>query len=338
MFSQAALAQKAKPSRVKPLNDSSYYSTYEKFLVAGPFLASKYTRLILIGSASSPNLRYTPNVPLNIGISATYNFITLNLAAGLRVLNSNAGLSTHYLDLQSHIYIRKISVDLYGQFYKGYYIPSSIVSDSRGNNYIRPDVQVNFLGSAFYYIVNFRKFSYRASMNQDEWQKKSAGSFLIGGEIYYGGIHGDSSLVPSLLKGYSSEHVRKLHFFELGPGVGYVYTFVWKQHYFLTGGANFTASSVYKQEFGDSTGSKLGIAPNFTYRAAAGYNGQNWALHVSWVNNQTNLGGVFPSEAYHLKIGYYQLSYEHRFNLHPRIKKKMTQVTDKMKSLMPEIH
>jgi hypothetical protein len=44
--------------------------------------------------------------------------------------------------------------------------------------------------------LNPQRFSFNAAMTQNEWQKKSAGSFMIGGLVYYGQIKGDSSLVP----------------------------------------------------------------------------------------------------------------------------------------------
>lgn len=320
--------------------DTTYYQYYTRSLTTRVIGSAKYTSLVLIGPKSNGNILYRPNIPLDIGIGATYNFLTLDLMAGFGFLNHNSSeVNSHYLDLSSHAYIGKLSIDFYGQFYRGYYLPSTEVSTARGKNYVRPDVNVNLVGMAVYYILNFKKFSYRASIDQYEWQMKSAGSFLIGAEIYYGDIHGDSSLVPfSLQAQYSAEHIRTVHFFDIGPGLGYAYTFVWHKHLFLTGGINLSAALVYSQEFGGAVGDRLGINPNFAYRAVGGYNGRKWSANMAWINDQLTVNGDYAREAFRIKTGFYRLTVNRRFNLKLKTSKKMNQVTDKVLQLVPTIH
>ncbi|HVB03405.1 MAG TPA: DUF4421 domain-containing protein [Chitinophagaceae bacterium] len=325
--------------RTVPLHDTSYYKTFEKYLIVHSFLTSKYTSLGLTGYTNSENIRYMPNTPLSVGLGVTYNFLTLNLGVGLGFLNNNSEeFNTNYLDLQTHIYIRKVSLDLYGQFYKGYYLPGTVIPQYTGKNYFRPDLNVNFLGIAGYYIFNSGHFSYRASLVQDEWQKKSSGSLLLGGEIYYGSIYGDSDLIPGNLQaGYSTQKIHRVHFFEIGPGAGYAYTFVFQQHFFLTGAINLNAAFAYNREFGISTAFRIGINPNFTYRAIAGYNGNRWAINLSWINNQISFAGLYSGESYRIKTGMYNLTVNYRFKLERRVRRKINHITDKIKQLIPNI-
>jgi hypothetical protein len=310
--------------------DSTYYTSYYKDVTARVFGARKYTRLLI--SEPGGTLKYRPNTPPNIGIGATYRFLTLNLAAGLGFFAppSTKG-KTHYLDLQTHFYWRTLSVDLFGQFYRGYYIPNGSFP-GQVQDYARPDVHVTFVGAAGYYVFNFRHFSYRSSLIQDEWQQHSAGSILAGWGIYYGAIRGDSALAPTLIHADSTgQAIHGAHFFEMGPGIGYAYTLVWKRHYFLTGGVTLAGNIGYTREYGDIAYNRFGFTPNITYRAAAGYNGSVWGASVSWVNNQSSVAGVYSTQDYRVKTGVYQLTLARRLGLSVRARRKLNALPQKVK-------
>ncbi|TDX00558.1 DUF4421 domain-containing protein [Dinghuibacter silviterrae] len=296
--------------------DSTYYHSYHREITARIFTSRKYTRLLL--SEPGGTLKYRPNTPPNIGIGATYSFVTLNLAAGLGFLAPpNEKGRTRYLDLQTHFYFRRFSVDLLGQFYHGYYLPDAALRMDA--DYSRPDLRVAYGGAAGYYVFNFRRFSYRAAMVSDEWQLRSAGSFLAGWELYFGSIRADSALAPSFLSKDSSGYkTRSARFFEMGPGVGYAYTFVWRRHYFLTGGATVAGAYGTTHEYGNTAAQHEGFIPLVTYRLSAGYNGSLWGLHASWVNGQVALPGVYAAEAYRIKTGIYRLTVVRRFVLPAR--------------------
>jgi hypothetical protein len=162
----------------------------------------------------------------------------LNLAYGFNFLNPTEERGkTKYLDLQTHLYGRKWRIDFLGQFYKGYYLtPKGLAAPPGASYYVRPDLGITLIGLGIYKILNEHKFSYRAAMLQDEWQKKSAGSLLIGAEIYYGITSADSAFVPKDLEmHYNQRGVRRLNFVEIGPGIGYAYTLVVWEHLFVTG-------------------------------------------------------------------------------------------------------
>src|SRR5690606_7789450 len=138
----------------------------------------------------------------------------------------------------THLYSRHWVTDLYAQWYKGYYVNQSKFENTNGATYyVRPDVRASLLGASVYRLLNGKRFSYQAGFSQNEWQKKSAGSLLIGAEVYYGVMKGGSALVRSFLSGYYPQRdVYRVRLLELGPGIGYAYTAVWKEHFFVTGG------------------------------------------------------------------------------------------------------
>jgi hypothetical protein len=310
--------------------DTTYYKSYDKEITARAFIAHKYTRLIL--TEPSGTLKYRPNTPPNIGIGATYRFLTINLSAGLGFFAPPGDKGkTHYVDLQTHFYWRTLSVDLFGQFYRGYYIPEGSFAGQQ-EEYSRPDVQVSFVGASAYYVVNFRHFSNRAYLIQDEWQQRSAGSLLLGLGIYYGRIRADSALAPSRIREDSTRYnIQSAHYFQMGPGIGYAYSLVFKRHYFLTGGATVAAALGHNREYGNESADRFGVTPIITYRLAAGYNGSVWGANVSWVNNQSSVSGVYSSQAYRIKTGVYQVTLTKRLGLSARARRKLNAIPEEVK-------
>ncbi len=297
--------------------DTSYYRSYDRRLTTRLYLSQKYTRLELTAPKGVSNARYRPNTTLNLGIGATFRSLTLNLAYGFPFLNPDQGKGkTSYLDLQTHLYGRKWIIDGFGQFYKGYFLhPKGLSAGSPDLYYLRPDLRVNLFGGAAYHAFNWRKFSYRAPLIQNEWQKKSAGSFLLGGEFDYAKTWGDRPLVPDSLRSqYQNASVTQVKIFEFGPGAGYAYTLVIKQHFFATAGVTGNLNLGFTREFSGATKvDRWGIAPNLLYRAVIGYNSPLWTANISLVNSTVLARGVNPSYDYMLRVGNVRLTVAHRF-------------------------
>jgi hypothetical protein len=297
--------------------DSSYYRSYPRKLTGRVYWGHKLNTFL--PDEPGGTLKYKPNTPPNIGIGATYGYFSVNISAGLGFFAPPGDKGkTHYFDLQAHFYWRTLSVDLFGQFYRGYYLSDGSFP-GQSADYSRPDIKVAFVGASAYYVSNFRHFSNRAFVVQDEWQQKSAGSLLLGCGVYYGAIRGDSTLAPSQVHADSSSYdIHGAHFFLLGPGVGYAYTFVLKRHYFLTGGATAAAGLGYTREYGNGDYSRLGLTPILTYRLAGGYNGAAWGAGISWVYNRLSVTGTQGQDAYVVRSGIYQITLSHRFGLSAR--------------------
>lgn len=307
--------------------DSNYISTYDSLLTGRFYFSRKYTTIILEGSRSVANLRYRPNTTLNMGIGATYRAFSLNLAYGFPFLNPDKGRGrTRYLDLQSHIYPRNWTIDFFGQFYKGYYLsPKGLGRADQASYYVRPDLGISLFGLAVYNLRNGDCFSYRAAFLQSEWQKKSAGTFLFGAEVYAGSVTGDSAMVPSIIEqNYFQRDIWRVRFVELGPGAGYAYTLVFKKHWFLTGAATLNVDIGLSREYreGDAS-SKVSVSPNFIYRGVTGYNSDNWNLNFSLVGNTIYVRGNSSKNDYQYNTGNYRFTIAKRFRPGPRLKNKL---------------
>jgi hypothetical protein len=158
---------------------------------------------------------------------------------------------------------------------------------------------------------------------QSEWQKKSAGSFLLGGNIVYGNITADSAFVPSVLANtYPQKDVRTLRYVQVGPGAGYSYTYVLKEHWYLS------ASTAVNLDFGfvketTSAYSKNtnSLSPKLILRIGTGYNSSNWNLNISWISNRNAIEGQYRNGGYNVNTGTYRFSVGRRFTPGKKVKK-----------------
>jgi hypothetical protein len=319
-----SVARAQTPSRD---HDSSYYSTYRDRVTARAYLSRKYTVLRFDPPGSFPKFNYQANTTLNVGIGATYHAVTVNIGIGVNRFNpEEIRGKTRYLDLQGHFYARDWNVDLLGEYYRGYYItPKGFAAPPGEDYYKRNDLALDLTGIAFYRSLNDRHFSYQAGLLQNEWQKKSAGSILVGGEIYYGAIHGDSALVPSKLDSdYQKQNIDRLHFFEIGPGVGYGYTLVIQEHFFVLGSATVNLAFRYSRERSGFTGKyedRFDFTPNDIIHLGMGYNTDKWCLSALWISTRLNAKGETSGYRYGIATGNYRLIFAKRFKINRKVRK-----------------
>ena len=306
--------------------DSDYYESYTDMITSRVFLSQKYTALRIFGEDRSKDLQYRPNTTLNLGVGATYGFFTLNLAYGFDFLNrvDKSKGKTRYLDLQSHIYPRKMSIDLFGQLYKGFYAsPKDAVSQNAQDWYKRPDIRVQHFGAAAYYILNWRKLSLRSGMLQNEWQKRSAGSLLLGGEVYYGQNKGDSAFVPAQIADrFKQAGVTKMRYVDIGPGIGYAYNLVIKEHWYALGvlSSSFPISFQKQWRNGESE-QKLSISPDILTRFGIGYNSDRMNISMMWVNSNVQTQG--KNGRYAIRTGNVRLNAAYRFMPGHKLRRKI---------------
>jgi hypothetical protein len=305
--------------------DTAYYETFPEDITGRFYFSRKYTGLKIRDKGAGKDYLYMPNSTLNMGVGATYKNLTLNLAYGFGFLNPEKGKGdTKYLDAQAHIYPRKMVVDLFLQLYKGYFLLPEGLGASVGENYLtRPDMKIQKVGANVQYVFNHGKFSYRAAFLQNEWQKKSAGTFLLGAEMYGGLAHEESNLIPASLIDDTERNFKTIRFFELGPNIGYAYTLVIKKHFFVTASAAANLGLGYSTHHGEmGRHTQWAINPNYFLRGFAGYNSTKWSLNVNYVHNGVQLpeNGGFSST---MMTGNYRLNLIYRFLPGAKLKKKL---------------
>jgi hypothetical protein len=317
-------------------HDSAYYQSYRDQLTGRTYLSRKYTLLRFDPTRKTARFVYNPNTSLNLGVGATYHAFTLNIGIGISKFNPDGEKGkTRYLDLQGHFYAREWNFDLLGEFYRGYYLtPKGKAANAGESYYKRNDLNLDLMGLAVYRNLNKRHFSYQAGLLQNEWQKKSAGAFLAGAEVYYGSIHGDSSLAPSRLDSdYQKLDIDRLHFFEIGPGFGYAYTFVYREHFFVLASVSINLALRYSKEHSNLPGKyedRIDFTPNDIIHAGIGYNSEKWSVSALWVSTRLNVKGEVSNYKYGVATGNYRLIVAKRFRVGHRVKKALQPIPDIM--------
>lgn len=301
-------------------HDPNYYETFPDKINTRIYLSQKYVHLNLPSNGNTKDLEYKANPKLNLGAGFTYRGLSINIFNGFSFLNTNNEPKgkTKGLDLQLHLYPKKWTIDLLAEFPKGFHLePQTIPGTAANNYYYRADIKSNLYGFSAYRVPNKEKFSYRAAILQTEWQKKSAGSFLYGGEIYHGLIQGDSALIPALLQNsFPQAGVKKVMYTTLGPGVGYAHTLVIDRHFFITGSMVFNANANFVKETGVKENTKTSFNGGDVFKAAVGYNSPTWNISANWSGNGLWIKGPSTNENYFFPSGMIRFVVAHKFETH----------------------
>lgn len=258
---------------------------------------------------SSFEREYLPNNPFSLGFGISIYNTVLSGSYGYPfdfTVEKDLG-KTKIFDFQIHNYSKKFVADVFVQKYKGFYMSEQGIKGYK----ICPDLEIKQYGAFGQYVLNHKKFSYKAAFNQSERQLKSAGSILLGVGIYYSKVESDSSFI------YNDKN--SMPNFQFGISGGYAYTWIPKQNYFVSGsvttGIHFGYEKV--EHFGKK---KLEVYPTVFPRIAVGYNTEDWSLALSYISNM-----VFPvfldKQSINLSAGTFQLNYVRRIHTLPFISK-----------------
>jgi len=268
------------------------------------FLAKKL--LFLVQEYGEGERVFMPNNPVELGAGFSINNTVLSFGYGygFDFMRDKEYGKTKSFDFQFHNYGRKHAFDFFFQQYKGFYMED----DKMDAEFVLcPDLEIKKYGVYGEYIFNNKKFSYKAAFDYSEKQLRSAGSFLIGGGIYYTDIKSDSS--------FFHNEKNTLKNFQFGISAGYAYTWVINRRFFLGGSAS-TGINFGNESFSRIGKDKLEVYPSISARVSAGYNKVDWSLGFSYVQNF-----IFPSfvenESIGLSSGHFQLTYVRRFDSSP---------------------
>lgn len=322
--------------------DSSYIKTYDRDITGRIYYTRENTGLSL-RAPDQPSFDYKPNNSKGLGLGLSYRYLTLNASFRLLGTDKDKG-KTHSLSLQTSLYKEQWVYDFVYQHFKGMYLsPKDVLTSVDNNYYLRPDVKSTLVGGDFWRILNSDRFSYRSVMTQNEWQLKSAGTLLLGGELYYGNSKADSALVPvAISTNYPQAGVDNIRFFRIGAGIGYAYTYVFKKNFFVSGGLTTILDYATTREYqGDDFDGKNAVSPNFSYRISIGYNSRRTNINASLFNNSVPAHSALSAKNYNLFSQQFRITLARRFSVGHKVRtkilnpvdKQMDKVEDKVKQL-----
>ncbi|MCL6259477.1 DUF4421 domain-containing protein [Aquiflexum sp. TKW24L] len=311
------------PSKSIAKEDTTYYVSYRNLLTTRIYTSRKYTSLLITENNKGSRIGLEPNSTLNLGVGATYNDFTLNLAYGFDFMNPNRDqVETQYLDLQAHAYPKNWVIDLFAQFYKGFYVNSYTGPlPNIPSELAFPEMKVRKFGANVQYLFNGDKLSLKAAFLQSAWQKKSAGSLVAGMEFYFGSAQDENNILAEFVP--VPLQFKRLNFFEIGPNLGYVHTIVIAKHFFITGMVsgnigigNTRISSDLAQE------GSWGFNTNYFLRGFVGYNGPVWSVNANYVHNNVRIQEA-RNYLTDFQTGNYRINFVYRFNVGPKLKKQL---------------
>jgi len=287
--------------------DTNYIQVYKDELTTRIFLSRKQTGYSLSEKYFTPSLDYKTNPNLLMGIGYTYSFLTLNLAVKLPLLNDDDDIygESKYVDLQAHTIFRSYIVDIYLQWNKGFYVsnPDELLNDwESGQPYpLRGDLRTNIIGLNVQYLFNSERYSYKASFAQNEFQKRSAGSPILGIEGHWMLGMGDSLLIPGSITQFnileSYVPFNQVDMFNVGLNGGYAYTFVMKQRIYLSAsfilGLAGGKSWFHNTPTSETHISGISLGLNNTSRVSLGYNRNDFYIGLSYIRfSMSNLADL----------------------------------------------
>lgn len=324
----AALSVGAQSTPGRSSFDEAYVRDYSRLLTTRFYFSTKYNWLQLGAPNAAKDVVYRPNNKVNFGLGASYRAITLNIGVGIPGLNQDADKygETRYLDAQANIHTKRWATNLFLQRFKGYYISSHTQPELgwvQSTEYpTRPDLVQFNLGASTVHIVNNDRFSYRAAFNQDAWQLRSQGSLLVGGYFTYFRMNADSSVIPDRLAAQFNDglQLRRGGFLDIGPSVGYAYTLVLHEHYFLTGsvvlggGLSLQRATTESPDGAEVVKNGGGLGWHGQFRAGAGYNSRRYFFGLSF--NQENIGYLLDERSrFSWSVGNIRINLVKRFDL-----------------------
>ena len=216
-----------------PKLSTVYYDDYSNQL--GLFLQAKHktTNVIITDRLSDSRFDYSPKNQLYLGPGFTYKLIGNGLSLSFGLLNNkDKGEPVKRIDIYVNFILKKVVFDFGFRFYQNFTLKNSAdySMGSSGGDYVRPDIKTIYMGVGGVYVLNHEKFSYRATFTQTAIQKKSAGSLMLGAQVFLQGMMGDSSIFPSSA---GLPNVTSNSSVYLGLTAAYAYNFVFEKYYFL---------------------------------------------------------------------------------------------------------
>ena len=305
------------------INQSKYYTSLHDNLLLRIYGTSKASKFKLVDNDSSFTTKYSPNENFKIGLGFNYKWLGFGLAFNIKPLNNDDSIygKTENLDLQLNTYTKKWTFDANLSYYSGYFygeIKDYKNTVNKADSVLkRPDITTFSFGGSGFYAFKYDKFSYKASFIQNEWQKKSAGSFLIGGFFSFYGLDADSSLIlPEERIYYSTlSDISNLGSLTIGFSFGYAHTLVYQEKCFLSltllpgiSLQTFSGRSIDNIILEET----VQISSRSQGRIALGYNSEKSFAGISVVSNSVLLKGSQNVE-FSYEITNFRIFYGRRF-------------------------
>lgn len=260
-------------------HDTNYITNYGNELALRLVAVNKFNYFRLHDRINKSRIRYRPVRDISLGVGVSYRWFALDITFSLGLRENSEFENTRSFDFQGRFYSSKQFISATIQYYQGYKFGSlgGLSNEINEDSKRREDIRTINFGLQYLFAINYTRFSLKAPFVFNEVQKKSAGSLIIGANFGIFTMVADSSVVPPELQNSFSPalYLQDLNILRAGVSFGYMYTFVFKKHFFVTlgiiPGINVNSGDYYntKREF-----ITLNVHGKFSSMNAIGYNGR----------------------------------------------------------------
>jgi hypothetical protein len=219
-------------------HDSSYIKNYSQKISVKLVAINKYNYFKLLDRNNKTSIRYKPLRDFSLGAGVAYKWFSLDLTFSLGLNKNSEFENTQAVDFQGSIFSSKQFITFTFQYYQAYELSkmNGVSIDLSEDYKRREDIRTINVGLQYMFATNYTKFSLKAPFVQNEGQRKSAGSPIIGGSFNLFVMDADSSVVPPEATEYFSPelYLNNLNVISVSLSLGYMYSFVYKKRFFLT--------------------------------------------------------------------------------------------------------
>lgn len=264
-----------------PLPALSSFEEIQKPVLLRPFLELP-TYSFYLGAPDIKGYAFVPNYATRLGLTFGYNKNQISWAFSLPIPKEELDRRgrSEQQSLILHTQIFGYALDLYSQYYRGFYAgnPVTEFSFSKPERFTQfPDASVSNIGANLYIVFDESTYSPRAAFDQTKIPLVDGGSWFVMPFLNYLVLDmGDKIIVGSESDALqTAPDINHLHLVSLGSTVGYGYTWLIPAH-----AAVFSAQSSLGPAIQSQTVENPGKAPEKTL----GLSGK-WGLKLSLAHN-----------------------------------------------------
>lgn len=242
--------------------DSTYVREFPEKITVRVGLQNTSNGFTLQDRETGTIAKFIPNDKTYLGLSLLFRSLELDLGYAPNFLSENRdneGSKLFTLNFRMFLGNWMQTVDFYNQ--KGFFL------ESGEQMFSFPELSTLKIGGSTSYIFN-ENFSFRAIGFQNEWQKKSSGSFIPRLTYYYTRFSIDNVL---------SEEADD-HSVDIAIGPGYYYNLAIAKHFIVSAGATAGIGVNIVTSEGKTTTSELG---QLAFRTALGYNSEKFFTGIN---------------------------------------------------------
>lgn len=270
-------------------HDTTYISNFGNEVAVKLVAVNKYNYFNVTDRINDSRLRYRPVRDLSLGAGVSYKWFALDITLALGLHNKSEFENTKTFDFQGTIFSSKNYISATLQYYWAYkvanisgHVPVNPESERR------EDIRTINFGLQYMYVFNYTKFSLKAPFVFNEIQRKSAGSPILGVSFSIFNMGADSSIVPpeAVHSFDSTLHLQGLNVISGALNVGYMYTFVVREHFFLTLGL-IPGINVNAGDYFVNTRKSIHLNAHFKLNllGSIGYNGRRWFTGLQFISD-----------------------------------------------------